>query len=101
EHVVPVSRGGSDGPDNLALACRACNARKGDAVTGIDEETGDEVPLFNPRADRWSEHFRHDPDSDRLVGLTPAARAAVARLDLNHPLQLIARGLWVQLRLYP
>jgi 5-methylcytosine-specific restriction endonuclease McrA len=29
EHIVPKSRGGSDRVSNLALACRACNERKG------------------------------------------------------------------------
>jgi hypothetical protein len=29
EHKVPVSRGGSSWPDNLALACGPCNRRKG------------------------------------------------------------------------
>jgi len=29
DHVVPLSRGGRDLLDNLALACRACNEKKG------------------------------------------------------------------------
>ena len=29
EHIVPRSRGGSDRPSNLTLACRPCNERKG------------------------------------------------------------------------
>lgn len=29
DHVVPVSRGGSNSPENLVLACRSCNSRKG------------------------------------------------------------------------
>jgi hypothetical protein len=29
DHIVPRSRGGSDRPDNLATACRACNEAKG------------------------------------------------------------------------
>jgi 5-methylcytosine-specific restriction endonuclease McrA len=29
EHIVPVSRGGSDGWMNCITACRACNGRKG------------------------------------------------------------------------
>ncbi len=28
DHVVPLSRGGSHGPDNLAIACRPCNRSK-------------------------------------------------------------------------
>ena len=29
EHLVPLSAGGTEAPDNLALACAACNHEKG------------------------------------------------------------------------
>jgi len=29
DHLTPVARGGSDRPENLVAACRACNARRG------------------------------------------------------------------------
>lgn len=32
DHVVPVARGGGDGLENVALACRSCNTRKNDSV---------------------------------------------------------------------
>ena len=32
DHVVPLSRGGSNGPENLALACARCNTSKGDKL---------------------------------------------------------------------
>ena len=32
EHIVPVSRGGSDGWMNCITACRACNGRKGNRL---------------------------------------------------------------------
>ncbi len=28
DHVVPVSRGGTNDPENLVMACRSCNSRK-------------------------------------------------------------------------
>lgn len=49
-----------------------------------DPNTGDEAPLFNPRTDRWAEHFTWNEDW-RIVGLTPTGRATVAALDLNSP----------------
>lgn len=30
DHVMPLSRGGSNWPDNLALACKSCNSSKKD-----------------------------------------------------------------------
>ncbi|MBM3980482.1 MAG: HNH endonuclease [Planctomycetes bacterium] len=101
EHIVPVARGGTAEPNNLALACRSCNAYKGDTTTARDPDTGDDAPLFDPRAGRWGEHFEYDPDSGELRGLTATGRATAARLALNDPVQLTARDFWVRLRLFP
>ena len=30
DHVVPRSKGGSDGPENLVAACSSCNSEKND-----------------------------------------------------------------------
>jgi hypothetical protein len=101
EHVFPVSRGGADDESNLCLACRACNARKGERVSFRDEETQEVTTLFDPRRQRWAEHFTVDPDSGEIIGATPTGRATVACLDLNHPLQLAARAIWIRFRLFP
>ena len=101
EHVTPVSLNGTDELSNLALACRACNIRKGDSEFGVDESTGETVHLFHPRTSRWTEHFALDQDSCELTGLTPSGRATIAILDLNHPLQVAARELWRKLRIFP
>lgn len=101
EHITPSSRGGTDDGSNLALACRACNSHKRDVQAAEDPETDEQVPLFDPRAHRWSEHFCYDADSACIQGLTSIGRATVAQLDMNHPVQLISRGFWVQLRLFP
>jgi len=29
DHLIPLSKGGPDNPDNVALACRSCNSSKG------------------------------------------------------------------------
>jgi hypothetical protein len=101
EHVLPTSRGGTDDEDNLCLACRACNLRKSDRVVALDDVSGVEVPLFHPRQHRWSDHFGVDTESGELQSMTPIGRVTIARLDLNHPLQLTARLMWIRLRLYP
>jgi hypothetical protein len=83
DHVLPQSVGGSDTADNLALACRNCNERRGNRLAGHDPATGEVVPLFNPRQEQWAEHFAWDATRLRVVGRTAMGRATVALLDLN------------------
>jgi HNH endonuclease len=35
EHIIPVSRKGADSEENLALACRSCNLRKGNRLSNF------------------------------------------------------------------
>lgn len=101
DHVLPVARGGADELTNLALACRACNLRKLDRADAMDDESGVVVRTFNPRVDRWEEHFRLDEEGGTIVPLSAIGRVTVAILDLNHPRQIVARLLWMSQRLYP
>jgi hypothetical protein len=98
EHVVPSVAGGADDLDNLALACRACNLRKGVAVQALDALSGEVVPLFHPRRDQWPEHFRLHLDG-RIEGRTSIGRATVARLAMNRRQAVRARRLWLGTRL--
>jgi HNH endonuclease len=45
EHIVPKVVGGSDEPDNLALACQGCNNFKFTKVKVFDKETNSEMPF--------------------------------------------------------
>jgi hypothetical protein len=101
DHIVPVAAEGADEQTNLALGCRSCNLYKSDCVEGEDAVTGKSVRLFNPRRDRWNEHFQVDPASGAIQGLTAVGRATVARLQMNSPLQLLARQQWMRLGLFP
>jgi hypothetical protein len=96
EHIVPLSQGGTSDESNLWLACPLCNRYKSDKTRGVDPEMGNEVPLFNPRTQIWSEHFRWDRDGLRIVGQTPIGRATVAALHLSDdPDALEVRSYWV------
>jgi hypothetical protein len=99
EHIIPQSRGGQSQLDNLAWACPSCNLHKANRVASVDLETGNEVPLFNPRADNWTAHFRWD--DYRVVGQTPIGRATVAALDLNHPRRIRIREAEALFILFP
>lgn len=96
EHILPVSRGGPTEEWNLWLSCPLCNRHKADRVSAADPESGQQVPLFNPRAQKWAEHFRWSPDGIRVIGLTPTGRATVAALHLDDdPDALVVRTYWV------
>lgn len=101
EHVTPLNRGGSDDEANWALACRACNVHKSDAVSGEDPVSATVVRLFHPRLDRWAEHFRADAATGAIVGLTAVGRATVSQLRMNSPVQLLARRQRMRLKLFP
>ena len=101
EHIVPSSRSGPDDLANLALSCRACNLYKGDRMEGSDEESGAEVPLFNPRVDDWGRHFTVDGAIGTILGLTAVGRATIVALRMNRPIQLAARLQWMRLGIYP
>jgi 5-methylcytosine-specific restriction endonuclease McrA len=83
DHIRPQSAGGSDEVDNLALACRNCNERRGNRREGYDTETETVVPIFNPRQDLWADHFAWDRTRIRIVGRTPTGRATIDLFDLN------------------
>ena len=89
EHVIPLSRGGHSQLENLAWACPSCNLHKANRLDAIDPDTGNRVPLFNPRSDYWDEHFRWD--GYRIVGQTSIGRATVVALALNYPRRLQIR----------
>jgi hypothetical protein len=101
EHIIPVGLQRIEDDSNLALACRSCNLFKANHQTAWDEITGTESQLFNPRKDRWEDHFHLDRTNGEIRGLTPAGRATAACLQINSALQLAARCQWLQLGLLP
>jgi len=83
EHIIPVSKSGSNDLDNLAYSCQGCNNRKYIHTEAIDPVTNTVIRLFHPREDRWSDHFQWSTDQSMIIGLTPSGRATVEKLDLN------------------
>lgn len=96
EHIIPVSRSGPGEESNLWLSCPLCNRAKAGRIVAADSETGAEEVLFNPRLQRWADHFRWTADGLRIVGMTPTGRATVAALHLDDdPDAIIVRSYWV------
>ena len=101
EHIKPVSAGGSDNLDNLALACRSCNVFKSSRQQAPDPETNKITPLFHPRNHNWDEHFQVDSEYLQVMGQTAIGRATVAILQINSAEQQFARRQWKRLGLFP
>jgi 5-methylcytosine-specific restriction endonuclease McrA len=107
DHVIPRSLGGPDAIDNLALACSRCNERRYNFVAGVDPETQEVVPIFNPRQQTWEEHFTWLDQGILIQGTTPIGRATCIRLDLNdtrypdHDSIRETRRFWIKTGLHP
>jgi HNH endonuclease len=91
EHIIAKQHSGDDSPDNAAFSCARCNLHKGPNLSGIDPETGELVPLFNPRRDEWAMHFAFR--NYWIAGLTPVGRATVYVLGMNETRRLELRAM--------
>jgi HNH endonuclease len=101
DHILPRSKGGTTIFENVCLACRPCNEFKSDLIEVLDPLTGETVPLFNPRQQRWAEHFTWSEDGTRVEGLTPVGRVTVLTLQMNRALVVATRRRWVSSGWHP
>ena len=99
EHIIARQHLGGDELTNLCLACIHCNSHKGPNLTGIDPDTGAIVKLFNPRQDRWADHFALR--GALIIGRTPIGRTTVYVLAMNARHRLNVRAELIALGLYP
>ena len=90
DHIIPTNAGGETTANNLALACVSCSLRKQARRAARDPQTGRQVLLFQPRRQRWKDHFRWE--GVRVIGLTARGRATISALRLNHALILAIRA---------
>lgn len=82
DRIIAGQHGGDYTRENTALACPLCNGKKGPNIASVDPGTTEPIlPLFNPRADKWSDHFQFN--GPYIVGLTPTGRATAALLNMN------------------
>lgn len=99
DHIIAEKHQGPTIESNLAYACAPCNQAKGSDISSVDWETGKLVPLFNPRLDRWRDHFRlHLP---YIVGVTPVGIVTARILKFNSSDRLLERDELVEAGAYP
>ncbi len=101
EYIVPLSLGGRDVHENLALACTACNLFKSDEIEAFDEITNRFVRLFDPRRDDWREHFQVETKTALVLGQTAIGRAPAKALRINSRSQVLARLEWMLIGKFP
>ncbi|MEA3349601.1 MAG: HNH endonuclease [Chloroflexota bacterium] len=101
DHIVPESAGGPTRWENLCLACHSCNEFKGAIVESEDPLTGEIVSLFNPRTQRWNEHFCWGEDGSEIIGRTSVGRTTVAALKMNNLEIVESRRRWVFVGWHP
>lgn len=99
EHIISEKHGGETHAENLCLSCPECNAFKGSDIGSIDRETGLLTPLFNPRTQAWTEHFRLE--GTQIIALSAEGRVTTYLLRLNSTERIAERILLIQLNRYP
>jgi hypothetical protein len=101
EHLLPFALGGKTTEENLWLSCRRCNEAKRVQTEARDPTTSEIVALFNPRIQRWEDHFRWSDDGTMVLGISVIGRATVVALKLNDPVIVVTRRLWVSAGWWP
>jgi excisionase family DNA binding protein len=99
DHIIARKHGGVTAPENLALACPFCNRAKGTDLASLDPLDGSLTPFFNPRTQRWSDHFQLI-DAE-LVPLTAIGRVTIRIFQINHPDRIAERRLLISAGVYP
>jgi len=82
-HIISRKHGGASEPENLAFACLRCNAWKGSDVSTIDSRTRHLVALFNPRHQRWEDHFVLQGAVIEPLTAVGSATARLLKLNLD------------------
>lgn len=99
DHVISRKHGGVTESSNLALSCARCNRAKGTDIGSVHPESEELVRLFNPRRDRWADHFKLE--GPRIAGLTLIGQVTVSLLQLNHEERLLERAFLQKAGKYP
>jgi hypothetical protein len=89
DHIISVKHGGPTEADNLAYACVFCNRQKGSDIGSILLRISEFIRFFNPRIDRWGEHFRLE--GAMIQPQTGIGEVTARILGFNHSDRLLER----------
>jgi hypothetical protein len=97
DHIRSKKLHGPMTPQNTCWACAYCNGSKGALTSGYDGKSGRLVRLYNPRRDRWNDHFAWR--GPRLSGKTQIGRVTIDVLKINDPERIEHRRILLELGL--
>lgn len=99
DHIISLKHGGESEVNNLAYACAVCNRYKGSDIGSISWATGEFSRFFNPRTDRWAEHFRLEQES--ITPQTLIGEVTARILEFNNSARLHEREEMILFGKYP
>jgi hypothetical protein len=99
DHIISLKHEGPTVAENLALSCPHCNAFKGSDISGLDRLTRKLTPLFHPRRQKWSRHFRWE--GPYLTGRTASGRVTVTVLKINDAFRVELREELIEEGVFP
>ncbi|MGH7194284.1 MAG: HNH endonuclease [Candidatus Saccharimonadales bacterium] len=97
--MISEKHGGLTSADNLAYACVYCNRSKGTDLGSIAQTSGQYIRFFNPRVDRWYEHF--SIKSASIEPVTEIGEVTAQILALNSVERLLEREALVMIGRFP
>ncbi len=83
----------------MCYVCPFCNRFKGSDIASLDPAGGSLTRLYNPRTDRWEEHFQ--AVAGAIHPLTAIGRATTRTLKLNLPARVEVRKILTLVGRYP
>ncbi len=99
DHIISLKHGGGHEPENLAFCCPHCNQNKGTDLTTFLASYADIQVIFNPRNDKWNDHFW--VEEGEILPKSRIAEATIKLLKINEPERLILRKLLMEIGHYP
>ena len=99
DHIISLKHGGATDADNLAYTCIFCNRFKGSDIGSIVWETKEFTRFYNPRSDRWSDHFHLQ--NAILQPLTNIGNVTARILGFNDSDRIYERQLLINQNKYP
>lgn len=91
DHIRAEKHGGRTDANNLCLSCYDCNHFKGTDLSSVDPVTDEVVTLFDPRKDRWHEHFVLSVQSGLIEARDARGRVTVNLLKMNTTRRVLSR----------